>query len=246
MSIFSNLFLKQLPEGFFQDACDMHSHLLPAVDDGFATEEDAFEALRYLEKIGFKKMCLTPHFMETYPENNRYSITERFEAFREKAKAVSRIELHLAAEHMLDDHFATHLERGFLTLGNDKSLVLCETSYIMPPPAFSDSLYETMHAGYQPVIAHPERYRYADKGKYHRWKERDYLFQLNLLSLSGAYGKEALEKALYLLNKGRYDFVGLDMHHLSSFQKYVPKIKLKTKEIDLLRGLYEKNATLFV
>lgn len=243
--MFSNWFLKQLPEGFFLDACDMHSHLLPAVDDGFSSEVDAFEALCYLEKIGFRKMCLTPHFMATYPENDRDAIAEKFEAFRSKAQGVTKIELHLAAEHMVDDHFKDHLERGFLTLDKDNSLVLCETSYIMPPPALSDSLFQVMQAGYQPVIAHPERYRYADKGKYNRWKERDYLFQLNLLSLSGAYGGEALEKSLYLLRNGMYDFVGLDMHHLSSFQKYVPNIKLKPKEIDMLRALYEKNISLF-
>ena len=243
--MFTNWFLKQLPEGFFQGACDMHSHLLPAVDDGFASEEDALEALRYLEQIGFRKMCLTPHFMENYPENTRDVITAKFEAFRSKAKEVTKIELHLAAEHMVDDHFQEHYERGFLTLDKEKSLVLCETSYIMPPPALSDALFEVMQGGYQPVMAHPERYRYADKGKYQRWKDRNYLFQLNLLSLSGAYGKEALEKSLYLLNEGMYDYVGLDMHHLNSFQKYVPNIKLKTKEIDLLHGLYEKNATLF-
>lgn len=243
--MFSNLFLKQLPDGFFQDACDMHCHLLPAVDDGFATEEDAFDALRYLEKIGFRKMCLTPHFMETYPDNNRDVITGMFEVFRLKAQEVSKIEIHLSAEHMVDDHFKEHLERGFLTLDKENSLVLCETSYIMPSLAFTDSLYDAMQSGYQPVIAHPERYCYADKGKYHRWKDHDYLLQLNLLSLSGAYGQEAFRKALYLLDNGMYDFVGTDMHHLSSFQKYVPNIKLKSKEIDLLRALYEKNTCLF-
>ena len=246
MGLFSNWLLKQLPEGFFQGACDIHSHLLPAVDDGFATEEDAFKALRYLEKIGFRKMCLTPHFMETYPENNRYSITERFEVFREKAKAVSGIELHLAAEHMVDEHFAEHSKAGFLTLDKDNSKVLCETSYIMAPPAFADSLFEVMQNGYQPVIAHPERYRYADIKQYEQWKDCDYLFQLNLLSLSGAYGGDALKKALYMLNHGMYDYVGSDMHHLSSFKKFVPNIKLKHKEIDLLHALYDNNATLFV
>lgn len=242
--MFSNWFLKPLPEDFFQGVNDMHSHLLPAVDDGFASEEDAFEALRYLEKIGFRKMRLTPHLMATYPENDRDSITAKFEAFREKAKTVTGIELHLAAEHMVDDHFEDHFKRGFLTLNNG-NLVLCETSYIMPPPGLSDSLFEIMQGGYQPVVAHPERYRYASLGKYQRWKDRDYLFQLNLLSLSGAYGQDAKEKSLYLLDNGMYDFVGTDMHHLSSFKKFVPTIKLKTKQIDMLRALFEKNATLF-
>lgn len=242
-SIF-NLFLKQLPDGFFQGVCDIHCHLLPAVDDGSESEEDSFEALRYLESIGFKKMCLTPHFMEAYPNNNRNTIAVKFEAFRENAKKVTGIGLHLAAEHMVDDRFVDHLNNGFLTLDNNNK-VLCETSYIMPPPGLSDSLFDVMQGGYQPVIAHPERYRYADIEKYKQWKDCDYLFQLNLLSLSGAYGREALEKALYLLDHGMYDYVGTDMHHLKGFVKYVPYIKLKSKQIDALHALYENNAVLF-
>lgn len=239
-----SLFSKNLPDDFFQGCCDMHCHILPGVDDGCATIDDSLKALKHLEEIGFKKVRLTPHFMETYPDNVKETVQGKFEDFRNEMTDKCGIELHLAAEHMIDGGFLKHFERGFLTLDGD-DLVLCETSYLSPAPDMSNALFEIMQGGYQPVIAHPERYQYATKERYERWKDRNYLFQLNLLSLSGAYGGNVKEKALDMLHKGMYDFVGTDLHKVGGFEKLVPQIKLKTKEIDMLHALYEKNATLF-
>ena len=239
-----SLFAKNLPADFFQGCCDMHCHILPGVDDGCANVEDSLKALKHLEQIGFKKMRLTPHFMETYPENEKETIKVKFEAFKETLAGKCGIELHLAAEHMIDGGFLKHYERGFLTLDDD-DLVLCETSYLMPAPDMSNELFDIMQGGFQPVIAHPERYQYASKERYERWKDRNYMFQLNLLSLSGAYGGNVREKALDMLHKGMYDFVGTDLHKVGSFEKLVPLIKLKTKEVDALHRLYENNEKLF-
>ena len=239
-----NLFSKNLPDDFFQGCCDMHCHILPGVDDGCANDEESLSALQYLESRGIKKMRLTPHFMETYPDNTREVIMGKFDRFKKMTAEKCSIELHLAAEHMIDGGFMSHYERGFLALDDD-DLVLCETSYISPAPDMSNLLYEIMQGGCQPVIAHPERYQYAGKERYETWKDRSYLFQLNLLSLSGAYGPEVKAKALHMLNNGMYDFVGTDLHHLPGFVKHLQQIKLKTKEIDALRKLYENNAKLF-
>lgn len=236
---------KALSQDFFLGACDMHCHLLPGVDDGFQTMEDALEALRILDKKGVKKMYLTPHFMKEYPNNVRETIEEKFQVFQEKAAEVCHIELRLAAEHMLDSRFMNHFENKFLTLGSDDALVLCETSYMMSAPNAKDMLYQIMLEGYQPIIAHPERYQYASKSMYERWKDRGYLFQLNLLSLGGAYGTPAMRKSHYMLSHGMYDYIGSDMHRLSTFEKFIPKIKLNKKEMAALRKLYENNATLF-
>lgn len=238
------LFQKNLPDGFFQGCTDMHSHILPGVDDGSGSVEDSMKAIRYMEGLGFEKMRLTPHFMETYPDNVKDVIEAKFQAFKREVAGKTGIAFYLAAEHMIDSGFQAHCENGFLTL-NDDDLVLCETSYLMPAPDMSNALYEIMQNGYQPVIAHPERYQYAGKERYERWKDRGYLFQLNLLSLSGAYGGDVCEKALDMLHKGMYDFVGTDLHRVDSFERLLLQIRLKTKEIDMLRALYEKNATLF-
>lgn len=106
-------------------------------------------------------------------------------------------------------------------------------------------LYDIMCEELQPVIAHPERYEYANAEVYHRWKGKRYKFQLNLLSLAGVYGDPACEKSHYLLKEGLYDYVGSDMHGLDNFRRFVPEIKLKEKEIDALAQLLENNKTLF-
>ena len=235
----------RLPEDFFQGACDVHCHLLPGVDDGFSTPEKSCQALKSLEERGMEKMILTPHFMKDYPENNRENIMAKFEAFKAEAKNHSKMELRLAAEYMLDDRFLDHFKQGFLTLDKAGTHVLCETSYMMYEHNVSEMLYEIMLDGFQPVIAHPERYEYASKGHYFKWRDKRYKFQLNLLSLGGAYGGPAAVKAHFLLKEGMYDYVGSDLHKWDTFVHFSSQIKLSRKDIDRVDQLFENNKQLF-
>jgi tyrosine-protein phosphatase YwqE len=237
-------FRHSLPEGMFQGVCDVHCHLLPGVDDGFSNTEKSLHALKKLEERGIQRMILTPHFMKDYPNNNRASIMAKFEAYKAEAAKVSKIEIRLAGEYMLDACFMDHYKQGFLTLDN-KDQVLCETSYLMYEPGITEMLYDIMCDGLQPVIAHPERYEYAVKDNYLRWKDKRYKFQLNLLSLAGAYGKPAMVKSHYLLKEGMYDYVGSDMHNLDNFRRFLPEIRLSSKNIERLEQLLENNKTLF-
>ena len=237
-------FRHSLPKDIFQGACDVHCHLLPGVDDGFSTSEKSLHALKKLEERGVQKMILTPHFMKDYPDNNRENITAKFEAFKAEAAKVSKIELRLGAEYMLDACFMDHFKQGFLAL-DGKDHVLCETSYLMYEQGITDMLYDVMCEGIQPVIAHPERYEYAVDDNYLRWKDKRYKFQLNLLSLAGAYGRLAMVKAHYLLKEGMYDYVGSDMHNLDHFRRFLPQIRLSSKNIERLEQLIENNKKLF-
>ena len=234
-----------LPVDFFQGACDVHCHLLPSVDDGFATSEKSLEALKKLEERGVEKMILTPHFMKDYPNNNRASITAQFEVFKAEVSEVCNIELRLGAEYMLDACFMEHFKQGFLTLDKAGTHVLCETSYLMYEHGITEMLYDVMCEGLQPVIAHPERYEYATDQSYLRWKTKHYKFQLNLLSLAGCYGEAAYVKSHTMLKKGMYDYVGSDMHGLNNFKRFLPEIRLTKKEIEQLQLLIENNKKLF-
>ncbi len=234
-----------LPKDFFQGACDIHCHLLPGVDDGFPSAEKSLHALKKLEEQGIKKMILTPHFMSNYPNNNRENIMAEFEAFKTQASQACQIEIRLAAEYMLEMQFMEHVSQGMLTLDKVRKHVLCETSYLMYAPDYTTMLYDIMCDGYQPIIAHPERYEYAGRTIYLRWKDKRYKFQMNLLSLAGVYGEPAREKSLFLLNEGMYDYIGSDMHSLDNFERFLPELRLKTKEIDAITQLLENNKTLF-
>ena len=201
--------------------------------------------MKKLEEKGVERMILTPHFMKEYPENHRESIMAEFEAYKAEATKMCGIELRLAGEYMLDARFMDRFKEGFLTLDKAGKHVLCETSYLMYEPNISEMLYEVGCAEFQPVLAHPERYEYAVKDNYLRWKDKRYKFQLNLLSLAGAYGRMANVKAHYLLKEGMYDYVGSDMHGLDNFRRFLPKIRLNNKEIERLEQLIENNKTLF-
>ena len=233
-----------MPPGFFQGATDVHSHLLPGVDDGFPDEEASFQGLAYMESLGFKRMLLTPHVMMEYPDNTAPYLTQRFAIFKQRAAEHTSMELRLAAEYMLDERFTGHKEEGWLYLSPSANILLVETSYLYKRHDMEQNLYDLMTDDRRVVIAHPERYRYARKSDYERWKDSSYLFQLNLMSLAGAYGGLAKENALHLLELGMYDLVGSDLHRTESFRQWLPQLKLKEEQISLLRTLYENNAKL--
>ena len=237
-------FRNKLPQDIFEGAADVHCHLLPGVDDGFSTLEKSLHALKKLEEHGVKKMVLTPHFMKDYPDNDRATITSKFEEYKAEAAKVSNMELHLGAEYMMDARFLEHFKQGFLTLDKGGTHVLCETSYLMCEHGVSEMLYEIMCSDYQPVIAHPERYEYAKKDDYFKWVDKRYKFQLNILSLAGAYGSTAVAKSQYLLKEGLYDYVGSDMHRLSNYERFLPEIRLSNKNIERLEQLIENNKKL--
>lgn len=222
----------------------MHSHLLPGVDDGFPSVDKTLEALQLLHRHGVKSVKMTPHFMKDYPGNTRATIEERFNSFIKDNASSIPLSLSLGGEYMIDSCFPERFAEGFFCLDHDHTLVLCETSYMMMEPRMKEMLYEVMLKGYQPVIAHPERYQYASKPLYQRWKQKDYLFQLNLLSLAGAYGDLAKAKARRMLKDGMYDYVGSDLHRLNNIEKMVSSIRLSKKEMDHLLKLMENNKTL--
>ena len=238
------LLRSSLPSRFFEGACDMHSHLLPGVDDGFPDFEKTMEGLSLMKELGYAKVKMTPHFMKDFQENTRTNIETQYKSFLTQAGDSLPVEISLGGEYMLDSCFMDRFEEGFLTLDRTHSMVLCETSYMNADPMAREMVYKIMLKGYQPVIAHPERYNYASMGLYNRWKERDYMLQLNLLSLAGAYGPPAKAKAHQLLKAGMYDYVGTDLHRVANVDNMIASIRLSTKERDQLEILLENNKTL--
>lgn len=182
--------------------------------------------------------------MKDYPENTKETIEAKYTAFLKEVGETISVELSLGGEYMLDSCFMDRCEEGFLTLDKDQSLVLCETSYMMADPMAKEMLYQVMLKGYQPMIAHPERYAYASMPMYRRWKEKEYLLQLNLLSLAGAYGKTAQAKAHQMLKEGLYDYVGTDLHRITNVDAMISAIRLSKKELDRLLLLWENNSRL--
>jgi protein-tyrosine phosphatase len=195
---------------------DMHSHLLPGIDDGSQDLATSMKLIRGLVELGYKKLVTTPHILwEMYPNDPQIINTKTEEVRQELGVQGIDVEFHSAAEYFIDDHFASQLEVRAPLLTLKDNLVLVEYSMITAPMELQEVLFELQLQNYQPVIAHPERYIYLSRKKefFDELRAAGCLFQLNLLSLGGHYGASVQELAGYLLKKEYYDYAGTDLHH---------------------------------
>lgn len=194
----------------------MHSHVLPGIDDGAQDLTMSLELIRGMKELGYTKLIATPHiFWELFP-NTRDGILDVLDEMRDVLKEQEiDIELDAAAEYFLDDHVARLLKKKepLLTFGDN--YVLTEFSMASPPIDVKEILFEMRMQDYQPIIAHPERYLYLEHNKefYDELKDAGYLFQVNIMSFAGVYGRSVQQLANYLLDKGYYDLAGTDLHH---------------------------------
>ena len=224
--------------GMFEGFTDWHSHILPGVDDGVKDMQTSLEILSRYEQLGVTKVWLTPHVMEDCP-NGTAELRNRFNELR---KAWSgKVEIALAAENMLDSLFEERLEhKDLLPIGNDGRHLLVETSYFTPPMDMDRMLDDIMKAGYFPVLAHPERYRYMEIRDYTKLKDRGVLLQANFVSAVGGYGETARRKAEWLLEQGMYDLMGSDLHRLPFIEQSMGQSPRKKRHLNRLVELSRK------
>lgn len=209
---------------------DIHSHLLPGIDDGAATIEDSATLIEGLQKLGISKFITTPHVMSEVWNNKRSQIEENMDSTA-KALKLPNLENNFkaAAEYMIDAEFNELFKKEkLLTL--QENYVLVEISYLNPPIQLFDILFELQIAGYQPVLAHPERYNFyhnPNLADYRKLKKAGCLFQLNMLSTVGYYGERVAKISDALLKAGLIDFIGSDVHHKRHLEFIQKKIVLK-------------------
>ncbi len=214
---------------------DWHCHILPGVDDGVRTMDESISILKSYEEAGIAEVWLTPHIMEDVPNTTDF-LRRRFVELQDRYHG--SVKLHLAAENMLDNLFEERLQKNdLLPLGKDGKHLLVETSYFSPPISLKNILLRIKNSGFHPVLAHPERYRYMGMVEYQELKQLNVKFQLNLPSLTGAYGREVREKAETILKHGWYDLAGTDIHSYDYFLHTFLNCRLGSATIERLKHL---------
>ena len=200
---------------------DMHAHWLPGLDDGADTLEDSLRLITDLVDLGYGQLIATPHVMADLYPNSSAAILARLEEVKQAvAERGINVKLGAAAEYLLDEGFVRLLEQGdLLTLPGNYLLV--EMSFVSPPPDVHELLFSIQMKGYKPILAHPERYRYyhATFERYNTLKERGAILQVNLLSLTGYYGKSIQQVAWKLIDADLVSMLGTDAHHQQHTQE---------------------------
>ena len=230
----SEPYLKDLiPNGFV----DIHSHILPGIDDGAKNIEDSLNLISDMKKLGFSKIVGTPHTYTGLYDNTNESIKKSFNKLNKKKP--KDLEIKYASEYMLDKTIIEKAKNKNLLCVKD-NLVLVEMSYIAPPYKLYEIIFEIRVNGYLPILAHPERYPFIqDFETYLKLKKVGCLFQANLLSCVGYYGKSVVKVLDKLIKKEMIDFVGSDIHntrHIQGFEK-----KVKTQNTEILKTIIKNN-----
>lgn len=225
---------------------DMHSHLLPGLDDGLQEIEQTIAFMQELREIGYKKLICTPHILSDVYPNSPETILPKLELVRSALNENNvDIQVEAAAEYMVDIEFEDYVNAGKPLLTFGKNLILIEMSYAAVSNNIENVIFNLRMKGLQPVLAHPERYNYyfGDLEKFQRFIDLGCYLQINILSLLGYYGDAAKNTAQNLLKKNMVTLVGTDMHHENhlnglialaskkSFYKLFENVQIRNKEL---------------
>lgn len=221
MSLFSKIFKKEEPKLDKLDLTsfqvDIHSHLIPGIDDGAQTMDESIAMLAKFESLGYRKVITTPHIMSDYFKNSPETILPGLERLREtKEKLNLKIEVEAAAEYYYDETLLAKLQKKEKLLTFGDNYVLFEFSFHSEPPEPEKLFFELLTQGYKPVVAHFERYLFLKNNidSVYKWREEGVNIQLNLNSLTGHYGPQIKKQGEQLIDAQQIDFVGTDCHRI--------------------------------
>jgi len=223
MSFLKNIFSKKSklnPIDFGMLNTDLHSHLIPGIDDGSKSLEESLAMLKKFAELGYKKVITTPHIMSDFYKNTPEIILGELEKVKQGIQEADfTIEIEAAAEYYLDFHLEELIEeKNILTFG--KNHVLFELSFSNEPPRVKEVIFQFQTQGYSPIMAHVERYPFYFNQfqTIEDFKNRGCLIQLNINSLSGQYGPAVKKMAEQMIDKNLIDVIGSDCHHLGHLE----------------------------
>ena len=223
------------PIDFSVVGVDLHSHLIPGIDDGAKDLDDSITIIKELIDQGFSKIITTPHIMSDLYKNTPETINSGLEILKRRLGNDNiEIDISAAAEYYVDFDFEQRIgNEKFLTFG--EKYILIEFSFLESPRNMYDIIFKLQLEGYVVVLAHPARYQYFDLKDYESLINRGVLFQLNLLSLIGYYSNQVKANAKLLIDNKFVSFVGTDCHNLNHARLY-PKCMISKSWHELVNS----------
>ncbi len=209
---------------------DMHSHVLPGIDDGAQTPEESIMLIKKMMELGITKIIATPHIMADYYRNTAETINGALAVLKtELKKQQIDIDIEAAAEHYFDETFEDRIDNNkLMTMGDN--YVLFEFSFVSMPPNVVPIIQKLKAQGYKPILAHPERYPYIDIEQLRNFREWGLNLQINSIALTGYYGKESKKMAETLIDHQLVDFISSDMHHAKHAQAFKDALRMPYME----------------
>lgn len=195
---------------------DIHSHILPGVDDGAEDMSEALEMARMAVRCGVTDLAATPHFRGDSFDPERLALVHR--RFRRLKNALEQekipLKLHLGAEVLCSERTVELAWAERLPTMGDSRYVLCEFYANTSGFRMDEILSGITEAGYHPVVAHPERYEAVQKDPRWalRWFQRGYVIQLDKGSVLGSFGAAPRDAARWLLDRGLVHILSGDAH----------------------------------
>lgn len=210
-----NFFSKPKRPAVLPFTTDIHCHVIPGVDDGSPDVETSLDLVERMQRWGIDRIIASPHVTKDSFENTPDVLDGAMAQLQSALDAAgNKVKLSHHAEYRLDDYSKSQWEKGvFMTMPGD--YIMIENPFVAEAWFIDQAIFDLQVKGFTPVLAHPERYSYYfnNRGRYEALHNAGAKFQINLLSLAGAYGKEQREVAEYLISKGMVDFVGTDLHN---------------------------------
>lgn len=221
-----NIFSRKSNEAIpFWFSTDIHTHVIPGVDDGSPDVATSLELVKGLNELGINRILASPHIAEGEFPNSAETLAGPFTTLVDECKKAGiEVELGHSAEYRLDDGF-TEIFNEDKIIPYPGKFVLIENQWQLEPLNLEQMIFDLQVKGYRPILAHPERFSYY-QSKPERLEQlhAKVPFQVNMLSLAGYYGKPARQLAEQLAKKGMVDFLGTDTHrmaHIDCLREYL-------------------------
>ena len=221
---------------------DVHTHIIPNIDDGSKSVEETFNLISEAEEAGFTDIILTPHYITNYYETTGAEVRLLTETLQKIANEKNlEIKLHSGMEIYISEELCDLAKAGtVITLANSKYMLI-EFPMNTTMRNVNEILFMMRNMGYRVIIAHPERYKCIQENIEYAMQlvEEGCMLQSNYGSIVDIYVKEAKKTLKKLLKMDFISFLGTDTHKEGTIYQIMPQILKKFKRVISEEKLYE-------